>query len=82
MAVKILRDKLGLSNANSNLLVRLELSENSEVVWRRILKELLKETHMLDFNNPKIQAFAYRHLGRHLMNKNVKKIRDARALEK
>lgn len=76
------------------------------------MKELLKETHMLDFNDSRIQslienrgwknleqfecikaiylyvrdhqemsivkAFAYRHFGRHLMNKNVKRIRDAK----
>ncbi len=35
--------------------------------------ELLKEHHQ-EMSN--IKGFAYRHLGRHLMNRNVKKIRD------
>ncbi len=41
--------------------------------------ELLVEHHQ---EMSAVKAFAYRHLGRHLMNKNVKKIRDAIALEK
>jgi hypothetical protein len=49
------------------------------------MNQYLKETKMLDFSNPdiqksiknkrcaKIKSLAYRHLGRHLMNHNVKK---------
>ena len=36
--------------------------------------ELLTEHHQ---EMSIVKAFAYRHLGRHLMNKNVKRIRDA-----